>query len=72
VPNYRRWIRDIEELQTVKMNFSLLADPDCAVLASVSTACMASRFTFCLGVFSHANCNTGAVGDIAQTLSFRM
>lgn len=36
MPNYRRWIRDIEELQTVKMNFSLMADPDCAVLASVS------------------------------------
>jgi hypothetical protein len=35
VPNYRRWIRDIEELQTVKMNYALLADPDCAVLASV-------------------------------------
>eukprot|EP01032_Pedospumella_encystans_P022183 gene22183-25139_t len=38
VPNYRRWIRDIEELQTVKMNFSLLADPDCAVLASFGCA----------------------------------
>lgn len=36
VPNYRRWIRDIEELQTVKMNIALLADPDCAVLASVT------------------------------------
>ena len=36
VPNYRRWIRDIEELQTVKMSYSLMADPDCAVLSTVS------------------------------------
>jgi hypothetical protein len=36
VPNYRRWIRDIEELQTVKIGFALLADADCAVLKSVS------------------------------------
>ena len=36
VPSYRRWIKDIEELQTVRLNFAVLADPDCAVLASVS------------------------------------
>mmetsp|Transcript_31896 Transcript_31896/g.53796 ORF Transcript_31896/g.53796 Transcript_31896/m.53796 type:complete len:216 (-) Transcript_31896:356-1003(-) len=32
VPNYRRWIKDIEELQTTRISFPLLSDPDCSVL----------------------------------------
>jgi hypothetical protein len=35
VSNYRRWIKDIEELQTVKVNIPLLADLNCNILKSV-------------------------------------
>lgn len=36
VANYRKWIRDIEELQGVRVSMPLLADIDCSVLKSVS------------------------------------
>jgi alkyl hydroperoxide reductase subunit AhpC len=32
VPNYRKWIKDIEELNSTKINFPLLADPEMKVL----------------------------------------
>jgi len=38
VPNYRKWVKDIEELQTVKVNVPMLCDPDCAVLKSYGCA----------------------------------
>lgn len=42
VSNYRRWIRDIEELQTAKINFALLSDADCSVLKAVRHVSLAS------------------------------
>ena len=36
VPAYRTWIKDIDDLQTVSLNFALLSDPPCAVLRMVS------------------------------------
>eukprot|EP01038_Epipyxis_sp_PR26KG_P005100 gene5100-7109_t len=38
VPNYRKWIKDIEELQTVKMEIPLLSDTDCTVLKTFGCA----------------------------------
>ena len=32
---YRKWIKDIEELQTVKVNIRLVSDVDCTVLKKV-------------------------------------
>ena len=34
--NYRKWVRDIEELQSVKFDYALLSDTDCSVLKAVS------------------------------------
>jgi alkyl hydroperoxide reductase subunit AhpC len=36
VTAYRKWIKDIEELQTVKVNIPLVSDVDCTVLKKVS------------------------------------
>ena len=36
VSNYRKWQRDIEELQEVKVGFPICADQDCSVLRQVS------------------------------------
>ena len=36
--SYRRWIKDIEELNTTKINFPLLSDPDCRVLKQFGCA----------------------------------
>ena len=35
VTNFRRWAKDIEELQSVKVNIPLVSDLDCAVLRKV-------------------------------------
>lgn len=35
VSNYRKWIKDIEELQSVKVVLPLLSDGDCSVLRQV-------------------------------------
>ncbi len=35
IPNYRTWIKDIEELQSCSINFALMSDPDCSVLKMV-------------------------------------
>lgn len=35
VPNYRRWIREIEELQGVRLNMALLSDTDSRILKMV-------------------------------------
>ena len=32
IPNYRKWIRDIEELQAVKVSVPLLNDDGCRIL----------------------------------------
>eukprot|EP00607_Mallomonas_marina_P000606 CAMPEP_0182428834 /NCGR_PEP_ID=MMETSP1167-20130531/23972_1 /TAXON_ID=2988 /ORGANISM="Mallomonas Sp, Strain CCMP3275" /LENGTH=210 /DNA_ID=CAMNT_0024611977 /DNA_START=165 /DNA_END=794 /DNA_ORIENTATION=- len=38
VANYRRWIKDIEELQAVKVNIPIISDPDNSVLVALGTA----------------------------------
>ncbi len=38
VQSYRRWVKDIEELQTVKLAFPLLSDPECAILRQFGCA----------------------------------
>ena len=38
VQNYRRWVKDIEELQTTKITFPILADPECAILRQFGCA----------------------------------
>lgn len=38
VANYRHWVRDIEELQSVKFNYALLSDSDCSVLKALGCA----------------------------------
>lgn len=38
VTNYRRWIRDIEELNSTKIDFPLLSDTDCKVLRNFGCA----------------------------------
>jgi len=38
VTNYRKWIKDIEEIQTAKLNFPLIADPECQVLKQFGCA----------------------------------
>lgn len=35
VSNYRKWIKDIEELQEVKVNIPLISDPECLLLRNV-------------------------------------
>lgn len=35
VPNLRKWIKDIEEVQTVRFKYPLLADPELSVLRTV-------------------------------------
>jgi alkyl hydroperoxide reductase subunit AhpC len=35
VPNYRRWIREVDELQSIRINFALLSDPDCKIMKLV-------------------------------------
>ncbi len=33
--NYRKWIKDIDELQSTRVVFPMLSDPDCKVLREV-------------------------------------
>jgi thioredoxin-dependent peroxiredoxin len=35
VSNYRKWLKDVEELQSARVSFPLLADPDCRVLTKL-------------------------------------
>lgn len=41
VSNYRKWIKDIEELQEVKVNIPLVSDPECILLRTV---CLSFEF----------------------------
>lgn len=38
VQNYRRWLKDVEELQTAKIGFPVLSDPECAILRQFGCA----------------------------------
>jgi alkyl hydroperoxide reductase subunit AhpC len=38
VPNYRKWVRDIEELQAVKVNVPLMSDKECNILKKFGCA----------------------------------
>ena len=38
VANYRKWIKDIDELQSTRVTIPILSDPDCKVLSQVSYA----------------------------------
>ena len=35
VANYRKWIKDIDELQSTRVTMPILSDPDCKVLSQV-------------------------------------
>lgn len=55
VPNFRRWSKDIEELQAVKMNLPMLSDADCSILKQFGCArdfpLEGKARPFCLGAF---------------------
>eukprot|EP01031_Cornospumella_fuschlensis_P032486 gene32486-39276_t len=38
VVNYRRWIREVEELQGVRINMALMSDPECKILKMLGCA----------------------------------
>lgn len=55
VTAFRKWIKDIEELQSVKVNIPLVSDVDCTVLKKFGCARMSSVekeiMPHCLGIF---------------------
>ena len=57
VSNYRKWVRDIEELQAVKVNVPLMSDKECNILKKFGCArYMAKEKEICrvlLRVLSH-------------------
>lgn len=67
VSSYRRWIKDIEELQGVKVNIPLIADTDCSLLKQYGCA----RPTPPSGLFQ-VTCNCILLVDIAKRVRVSM